>query len=116
MRAVAAADACDAAGGGVRVRLIDACERPVGDPEGADVTRAPVRVQGVDQLAHVDRRVIAVEQVEIDRAAEALDAVAQVARDVRRRDADAVAVRMRALGDEHESLAHAGTVAEPLAE
>ena len=89
-------------------------QRPVGDAERAEVTRAPVRVERVDQRADVGRRVVAVEQVDVDRAAEPPDAVAQVARDVRRRDPDAVAVRMRALGHDHEPLAHAGPVAQPL--
>ena len=115
VRAVAA-DAHDTTGGGVRVRLLDPRQRPVGHPEGADLTRTAVRVQRVDQLADLDGWVVAVEQVEIDRTAEPPDALAQIARDVRRRDADAVAVRMRALGHEHDLLAHAGTIAEPLPE
>jgi hypothetical protein len=54
-----------------------------------------------------------VEEEEIDRAAEAPDAIARIAGDVRGRDADAVAVRMRALGHGHEPLTHARTVAKP---
>ena len=42
-------------------------ERPVGDAERADLARAPVRVERVDQLADVDGRVVAMEQVEVDR-------------------------------------------------
>ena len=74
-----------------------------------------MRVERVDQRAHVGGRVVAVEQVEVDRAAEApmlsrrsLAMSAGVTRGT-------VALRMRALGDEHDPLAHAGAVAEPVA-
>jgi hypothetical protein len=112
MRAVAA-DPCHAGGGGVRVGLVDPRQRPVGDPERPDLARAPVRVQRVDELRHRDGRVVAVQEVDVDRAAEAFHAVPQVGRDVLGRDARAVAVGMRALGHERDPLAHAGPVTQP---